>query len=47
VAPLPVNEGRVELEWRRPLVKLVECDPARCEQRRAIDRPDRHPLCYL
>lgn len=47
VAPLPLNEGQLALEWRHLLAKLAVRDPARYAQWRALDRPDCHPLFRL
>lgn len=47
VAPLPLNRGQLELEWRHLLGKLAVRDPLRHGQWRDLARPACHPLFRL
>lgn len=42
--PLFVTAGQLEYEWHHLLQKLAVRNPALCEQWRAVDAPECHPL---
>ena len=44
LAPIPVTEGQVELEWQHLLAKLAARSPERWEHEAVLSGPEVHPV---
>ncbi|MGP9537057.1 pyrimidine dimer DNA glycosylase/endonuclease V [Brachybacterium sp. AOP43-C2-M15] len=44
IAPIPVTDGQLDLEWQHLLAKLAQRSPADWQRATALHRPEVHPL---